>query len=367
MGALFIPADRIGLVTAQKSVATACVAVNALLAKGIPVRWHVSALALAESPRWPEGHYYQCGFSVPDSAAARGALEQSGAVFEALPALPRAEYTLRPIKIAFYGGRGADADFSRPLLDVLDLGGFSYRELSDADIRSGALDGFDVLVVPGSPDAGECYYAGLGNRGYDRIRSFVAGRGHYLGICGGAYLPLTANNAKNRFWLNIVAATEDEDLDYWHTGSGFVRCRVDDGEHPLFASLALGATSSLNLVYWEGPAISVTGEGVRPLAHFERLLASGAPSLRPHWDLRDNRMAEAAVNYYNPLTPEVFDRLLKNRCAFAEAEYHGHKLLLFSPHPEMGNPGSGPWAESPGFLLVFNGLFYLSALYAGIV
>lgn len=362
MNKLFIPTDRIGMQTAQKSIGAASLAVNQLLAKGLEPGWHLNGFKLDSTPLWPEGHYYQCGFSLEDSAAARGVLEENGLLFETLPALPPASYTLKPLKIAFYAGRGSDADFSRPLLKVLDLGGFSYRQISDAEIRGGKLAEFNVLMVPGSPDAGECYYAGLGDKGYDQIRSFLAGQGQYLGVCGGAYLPLTSYNRKNPFWLNIVDATENEDLDYWRSGSGFVRCRIDNDEHPLFASLALGASSSLNVVYWEGPSITITGQNVKPLAHFERLLASGTPSLRPHWDMRDNQMAIAAINnWHNCLTNEVFDKLLKNKCAFAEASYHGNKLLLFSPHPEMGNFGSGPWAESPSFLLVFNGLFYLSA------
>jgi hypothetical protein len=358
MGKLFIPTDRIGLQTAQKSIVAAYANVNKLLSTGVEVQWHLNGMKLESTPLWPEGHYYQCGFSVEDSA--RGVLEENGLLFEALPTLPPASYTLKPLKIAFYTGRGADPVFSRPLLDVLDMGGFKYSQLGDADIRAGKLAEFDVLMVPGSPDAGECYYAGLGDKGYDQIRSFVAERGHYLGVCGGAYLPLTSYNRKNPFWLDIVAATENEDLDYWRSGSGLVRCRIDNDEHPLFSSLALGVSSSINLVYWEGPAITIKGQNVKPLAHFERLLASGVPSLRPHWDMQDNKMAIAAINYYNCLTQEVFDKLLKNKCAFAEANYHKHKLLLFSPHPEMGNLGFGPWAESPSFLLIFNGLFYLS-------
>jgi len=362
MGKLFIPTDRIGLQTAQKSIGAAHFAANQLLSKGLAVGWHLDGLALSSTPLWPEGHYYQCGFSLEDSSAGRSILEENGLLFEELPALPPAKLSLRPLKIAFYAGRGADADFSKPLLKVLDIGGFTYRPLSDEDIRQGKLTEFDVMMVPGSPDAGECYYAGLGDKGYDQIRSFIADHGHYLGVCGGAYLPLTSYHSKNPFWLNIVAATENEDLDYWRSGSGFVRCRIDNDAHPLFASLALGISSSLNVVYWEGPSITVTGQNVKPLAHFERLLASGIPSLRPHWDMRDNEMAIAAINgWHNCLTEEVFDKLLKNKCAFAEASYHKNKLLLFSPHPEMGNFGSGPWAESPSFLLVYNGLFYLSS------
>lgn len=244
MGRLFIPTDRIGLQTAQKNIGGAYFTVNVMLAKGLEVSWHVNGLRLDSTPLWPEGHYYQCGFSVADSAKARAILEENCLLFEELPELPPAAYTLKPLKIAFYAGRGADPEFSKPLASVLDLGGFAYSYVSDKDIRQGKLAEFDALVVPGSPDAGECYYAGLGDRGYDQIRSFVAERGHYLGVCGGAYLPLTSYHTKNPYWLNIVDATDNEDLDYWRTGSGFVRCRVDNDGHPLFASIHPSGHSS---------------------------------------------------------------------------------------------------------------------------
>lgn len=42
-----------------------------------------------------------------------------------------------------------------------------------------------------------------------------------MGICGGAYLPLSSDSPENPCWLNIMDATEDEDLDYWHTWKWF--------------------------------------------------------------------------------------------------------------------------------------------------
>ena len=361
MGKIFIPTDRIGLASFQKSISGTFSVLNKLLQSGIPLSWHVNGLRLPKTPLWPEGHYYQCGFSLEDTTGVRTILDDHGIIYETLDDVPGTSLMVKPINIALYDGRGAGREFSDPLVEVLNMGGFTHSYISDEEIRAGKLEYFDVFLVPGSPDAGECYYAGLGDQGYDRIRSFVAERGQYLGICGGAYLPLTSYHKKNPYWLNMVGATENEDLDYWRTGSGFVRCRIDNDEHPIFSGIALGSSSTMNLVYWEGPAITVTGNNVKPLAHFESLLASGKDPLKPHWDMFDNTMAaEAVKSWYNSLTPELFDRLLKHKCAFAEGEYHGHKLLLYSPHPEMGNIGYGPRADSLNFLLIFNGLFYLA-------
>jgi hypothetical protein len=91
-------------------------------------------------------------------------------------------------------------------------------------------------------------------------------------------------------------------------------------------------------------------------------LASGKDPLKPHWNLLDNSMASMAVkDWYNCITPELFEKILSGKCAIAEAKYGKNKLLLYSPHPEMGNFGSGPWAESLSFLLVYNGLNYLTS------
>ncbi|MEL7563711.1 MAG: BPL-N domain-containing protein [Dehalobacterium sp.] len=360
MTKIFIPTDRIGLTSFQKSISGTFSTLNKLLKKGISLDWHINGLRLPGTQLWPEGHYYQCGFSTEDSTETRTIIEDKGIIYEILDEMPHSVLKVKPVNIAVYDGRGAGREFSDPLLEVLNMGGFTHSYIGDKDIRAGRLTNFDVFLVPGSPDAGECYYAGLGDKGYDQIRSFIANRGHYLGICGGAYLPLTSYHKKNPYWLNIVDATENEDLDYWRTGSGFVRCRIDNDQHPVFSAIALGSSSTMNLVYWEGPSITITGNNVKPLAHFESLLASGKDPLKPHWDMLDNTMAaEAVKSWYNSLTPEIFDKLLRNKCAFAEGEYHQHKLLLYSPHPEMGNIGYGPRADSLNFLLIYNGLFYL--------
>lgn len=361
MTKLFMPTDRIGLESYQKSIANNFSTVNELLKKGLAPQWHVNGVRFESTPAWPEGHCYQCGFSVDDSSAARSVFDEKGIIYEEVEMVPSKGQIIKKLKAAVYNGRGAGEDFSAPLLEVLEWGGFNYDFVGDADIRGGKLNDFDVMIVPGSPDAGECYYAGLGDRGYDAIRSFIADRGHYLGVCGGAYLPLTSYNTENRYWLNIVAATETEDLDYWRSGSGFVRCRIEDNKHHLFAGIALGVSSTMNLVYWEGPSITIRGGNVKSLARFESLLASGRDPIKPYWEMYDNKMAEDAVRgWYNPLTPEIFASLLHGKTAFAEAESNGHKLLLFSPHPEMGNIGYGPRKDSLNFLLIYNGLTYLA-------
>jgi len=62
--------------------------------------------------------------------------------------------------------------------------GLAYQDLSTKDIKSGALGGVDVLVVPdGSASAGE---KELGGAGVRAVRDWVAGGGRFVGLSGGA-------------------------------------------------------------------------------------------------------------------------------------------------------------------------------------
>ena len=361
MAVIFIPTDRIGLYSFQKSIGNMARVINNLLELEYPVGWHFGGLQFERTALWPEGRFYQCGYSLKDSKGAREILDMNKIVYDQVETVPVKALMLSHSKIAVYNGSGAGAEFSGPLLEVLDWGGFCHEYISDQEIRDGRLMEYDIFLVPGSPDAGECYYLGLGEKGFEEIRKFLAEKGQYMGICGGAYLPLSSGSRENPYWLNIMEATEDQDLDYWHTGSGFVRCRIDEPDHPLFAGIAAGRTTSMNMVYWEGPCIHILGGNIRQLGHFESLLANGLEK-KPYWDLFDNNMAREAVEqYYNPVTEEEFERLMKGKTSFAEGDYRGHKVLMISPHPEMGNIGYGPREDSLNFLLVYNGLFYLGA------
>lgn len=189
MGKIFIPTDRIGLESVQKSISNTSKVLNELLKQGVRIKWHLNGLWFDSTPAWPEGHYYQCGFSTEVEERTVELLKSYEIISETVEALPDTKMEITSSRIALYNGRGAGADFSAPLIEVLEQGGFSFTQLDDQEIREGKLSHFDIFLVPGSPDAGECYYAGLGKAGYEKIREFLSGSGQYFGICGGAYLP----------------------------------------------------------------------------------------------------------------------------------------------------------------------------------
>jgi len=66
--------------------------------------------------------------------------------------------------------------------------GLKPEIVTAADVKDGALGGFDVLFVPGGWASDKT--VSLGPEGADAIREFVRAGGGYLGFCGGAGLAL---------------------------------------------------------------------------------------------------------------------------------------------------------------------------------
>lgn len=358
-----MPMERLGIVSVQQRPLAAVKAANDAMEAGVEVGW-LSNTACMTSDVFPEGHEYMPGAFVfhgtgADRAAA--AAREAGCEVHAITDLPVSLRRLKPIRIGLYMGRGAAEFCYGPLKAVLDMAGFRYDELSDLDLRAGVAS-CDVLLVPGGPDAGESYYAGMGRKGYDNIRTYVENGGPFFGICAGAYLALSPHREDtNRYWMSLADATDLEGLDYWRTGAGFIRLSLSTEGHPVTFSLELGPPSTLDLIYWEGPAFSFVGTNVQVLATFDAFLAGGAEGERPGWDLAGNPNAEACVTWANPLTRDRFERHLKGKPALLETVYGQGRVLLYSPHAEFGSPGASPLEQSQGFMLIANGLFYLTS------
>src|SRR4051794_1844775 len=91
---------------------------------------------------------------------------------------------LRPVVVGLYGGGGAPFNQAA----ILAACGVALRFLSDAEIRAGALDDVDVLVVPGGGfRAMHGQIDPLGEDGCRAIANWVHRGGAYIGSCAGSY------------------------------------------------------------------------------------------------------------------------------------------------------------------------------------
>lgn len=96
------------------------------------------------------------------------------------------------VRTALFVDRGCRGSGILRWAELLHLSPDVDLKLVDgADIRQGALEGCDLLVMPGG--AGGPQYESLGDDGAERIRAFVAGGGSYFGTCCGTSIILNDN------------------------------------------------------------------------------------------------------------------------------------------------------------------------------
>lgn len=355
-----IPMTRLGLEAYQGKLSNVFKQINRMVYKGEEVfRFHKKAKCSTE--QFPEGHFiYPGSFIVKSDVGLEGVkadILQDGVVQEAEPLKLKS-------KIAFLDGKNCAPFCSEPFNQFFNAYGLNVDIISDLDVRSGILKDYEILIVPGGPDAGESYYEGLGELGFNEIKSFVQDGGLYLGSCAGSYFPLSAveETPANDVWLNMLPVTDVCGLDYWRTGTGFVRVEIEDPGHPVTYGLAMGAPSTLDMIYWEGPAFEIlNSDNIRVIARYKDFIASGKEL--PSWSLENNPVAVEAMKWSNPLTRDRFKEHLEGVPAIIEASCGKGHMVLISPHAEFGDCGTDHAMEdNTNYLLLMNSLYYLSGL-----
>jgi len=356
---IIVPMDRLGVKNIQSDPMLTIKTINNILDNNIEVRWLTKENKLI-TENFPEGHFFQSGaFLIENNSDTINQIKESNIIFDITKS--KIGEKIKPIQIALYNGKGTAQFCIDPIVEVLNFSSSKYRLLLDNDIRKGLLDEFDVLLVPGGPDAGESYYWGLGDRGYTNIKNYVYSKGHYFGLCAGAYLALKAISDKNKYWLGLVDATDDCELDYWRTGTGFVRVNVVDDDSPITAGLVAGKINTIDMIYWEGPAMKILSDKIKIIAEYNDFIASGSQNEYPEWDLLDNFLAIKSIKgWYNKLTEDRFEKYLNNKVAVLEASVNNNKVVLISPHAEFGNIGISNRKKSQTFQFITNTLLYLS-------
>ena len=309
--------------------------------------------------RFPEGHVLFPGTFLIDEAEFIDSIGFDKTEADSVEVLSEVKL---PNKIAFLDGKNCAPFCANPFRLFFSAYGLHVDWITDKEIREGKLAHYDLLIIPGGPDAGESYYEGLGDKGYEEIRNFVQNGGLYLGSCAGSYFPLKAESdtPQSDVWLNMIEVTDNHGLDYWRTGTGFVRIEFEDVAHPVANSLALGKPSTMDVIYWEGPAFDILDSAeVNVIARYKNFLASGAKL--PSWSLENNQIAKDAMEWSNPLTEERFNAHLKDYPAIIEASFGKGHMVLLSPHAEFGTCGTEHSMEdNPNFVLLMNSIYYLS-------
>ncbi|MCA9604102.1 MAG: hypothetical protein KC619_00785 [Myxococcales bacterium] len=202
----------------------------------------------------------------------------------------------RPLSVVVYDARGVAPSALRTALEAFTAAGMEARAITPDDVRTGALDGADVVLFTGG--RGSLQGQLLGEDGRARVRRFVREGHGYLGICAGAYLAIQGPEEFHK--VGIVAA-HNATGDRWQRGVVPTPVVPNDGSPPI------------TLHYANGPLLA--RETVRGLAPYVALATFDADV---YWERYDTHAGEM------PGTPAV-----------AAARYGEGRIVLFSPNPTL--------------------------------
>lgn len=198
------------------------------------------------------------------------------------------------------------------------------------EIRAGALETSDVLVVPGGGYGGmRAQIDSLGGEGATAVADFVGAGGLYIGSCAGAYdaaSPAPAfqllSPAQERMQLTSAQVWNENRLhwaDLESPGVGVIRVRNQDPSHPIMG----GLPEDFEMVHYNGP-----------------LFVGGTPLLSVQGITERFTAAEDFLDRDVP-RPTMIERAADLSIAAAVTDHYGEgRVALFGGHPEFGfDPG----------------------------
>lgn len=199
----------------------------------------------------------------------RALLAHLNMVDAAAPTSPAARPPVVPeakIRIALYRGPGAGGAGPSNLLARLNRPPETgIVPVSPAEVASGVLTNFDVVIFPGGSASRQA--EAIGEEGREEVRKFVARGGGYIGICAGAYLATSGYP-----WsLKIINAKTISPQ--WRRGVGPVQMELSEAGGSI-----LGAREGpFSVRYANGPIVEPAGVATLPpfttLAWFRSELA----------------------------------------------------------------------------------------------
>ncbi|MGN6870961.1 MAG: BPL-N domain-containing protein [Solirubrobacteraceae bacterium] len=223
-------------------------------------------------------------------------------------------------RIALYGGGGSPFHHAA----VFVRGGHDVEFVFPADVRAGALEGFDAFVMPGGGyRAMMGQIEPLGVEGARALRAYVDGGGMYIGCCAGSYDAATVAPS----FLELCPAQAEMcllDARVWNEGGeewglrspgiGVLRAETVAPGHPVMG----GMPETFEIAHYNGPLFV----GAQPLAR-----VAGRTDRFTAWEEMLGPSPERAL----------IDDAAQAGIANVVAGGHGQgRVVLFGSHPEFG-------------------------------
>lgn len=222
-------------------------------------------------------------------------------------------------KVAIYCDKGG-ANYS--VLTMLALSPrFDVEIVDAADVRSGALDGCDMLLQPG----GSCraQHLALGPDGEAAIARYVRSGGSYYGICAGAFLATQTNKPDPEYARMGLVPFKDDKPEHYR-GWGPAAVSLTAAGRKFFRS----SPAEREVMYWGGPVL-VPGDPV-PDARIDVLATYGGQLLN--------------TSSSKPVKP------MFGKAAFLAGTVGAGRIFISCPHPEKSEKDFDIVADAIRFL-----------------
>jgi len=215
-----------------------------------------------------------------------------------------AEPATRPVRVAMYDGAGVSGAGPGKIEAALSaLGDMALRRVGAAEIQSGVLRDFDVLIVPGG--SGSKQAAAMGDGGRAEVRKFVEGGGGYVGICGGCFL----STSHYKWSLGVINA-KVLDTKHWARGKADLQIELT----PLGKEILGNQAQTVTVKYHNGPILA-SGEASGP----------GAAGV-----------FEPLAYFRTEVTPKGAEKgVMVNTPAMVAGRCGKGRVISISPHPEQ--------------------------------
>ncbi len=157
------------------------------------------------------------------------------------------------IKVAVFQGNGAAQGCVQDAVEAIKIDkDMSVSIITSADIISGALKNYQVLILPGG--GGSRQMSDLGYAGCNEVKSFIKNGGGIVGICAGAYMLSSTPDYLDLELVPIMATDIEND----HRGRGIMKYKVTKNDLKFFPELK--DCKENYLYYYEGPLFKSTKE-----------------------------------------------------------------------------------------------------------
>jgi hypothetical protein len=219
-----------------------------------------------------------------------------------------------PISIGFFQGNGTShvghndnfyAVLGVAATSAFGADGFTLQNHTDAEVKSITRASHDVMVFPGGSGGGQA--KAIGEDGMAAMRKFVSEGGGYIGTCGGAFLGLQ----HIQFYGPGPSGHGPPTQEPWDRGHGNVSVEFTAGG---LSAMNLGTDfdGNVTIKYWQGPIVK----------------AADLPANVSQWAFF---RTEIHSQHPNETTGEMV-----NTPAFSAVDYGQGRVVLNSPHPELG-------------------------------